>query len=77
MAPALAVVTVRTRDAGEAMTVLANSGAEVTSTGRDAIEVVGLSPERVAGLLAGAGLAFHGLAAGHASLESIYLELTR
>ena len=57
--------------------MLANNGARATSTGRDAIEVEGLAPERIAGLLAGAGLGFHGLTTGHASLESIYLELTR
>jgi ABC-2 type transport system ATP-binding protein len=71
------MVTVRTDHATDAMAVLANSGARVTSTGRDAIEVDGLPPERVAGLLAGAGLGFHGLASGHTSLESIYLDLTR
>jgi ABC-2 type transport system ATP-binding protein len=70
-------VTVRTDHAAEVMALLANHGAGVTSTGRDAVEVDGLTPERVAGLLAGAGLSFHGLTAGHASLESIYLELTR
>ena len=71
------VVTVRTHDVTDAMAVLANSGAGVTSTGGDEIEIDGLSPERVAGLLAGAGLEFHGLAGGRTSLESIYLDLTR
>ncbi len=70
-------MTVRTDHAAEAMAVLANNGARVTSTGRDAIEVDGLALERVAGLLAGAGVGFHGLTTGHTSLESIYLELTR
>jgi ABC-2 type transport system ATP-binding protein len=71
------IVTVRTQHATDAMTALANSGARVTSTGRDAIEVDGLSPERVAGVLGGAGLGFHGIVSGHTSLESIYLELTQ
>jgi ABC-2 type transport system ATP-binding protein len=71
------VVTVRTHDVTDAMALLANSGAGVTSTGGDEIEIDGLSPERVAGLLAGAGLEFHGLAGGRTSLESIYLDLTR
>ena len=71
------VVSVRTSQATEAMGVLATSGARVTSTGRDTIEVDGLSPERVAGLLAQAGLGFHGIQNGHTSLESIYLELTK
>ena len=70
-------VTVRTEHAADAMALFANHGARATSTGRDAIEVEGLTPERIAELLAGAGLPFHGLTAGHASLESIYLELTR
>jgi ABC-2 type transport system ATP-binding protein len=70
-------VTVRTDHAVDVMALLANHGARVTSTGRDAVEVDGLPPERLAGLLAGAGLPFHGLIAGNASLESIYLELTR
>ena len=65
------------RHAAEAMAVLANGGARVTSTGRDTIEVDGLAPEQVAGLLAGAGLGFDGLTTGRASLESMYLELTR
>ena len=67
----------RTRQAAEAMAVLANGGAHVTSGGRDTIEVDGLAPEQVAGLLAGAGLGFDGLTTGHVSLESMYLELTR
>jgi ABC-2 type transport system ATP-binding protein len=71
------LVRVRTRSAADAMAALANGGARVTSTGLDTIEVDGLSPERVAEVLAGAGLGFHGLIAGHPSLESIYLELTR
>ena len=71
------VVSVRTRDAAAAMTVLANGGASVTSSGRDTIEVDGLTPEQVVRLLAGAGLGFDGLTTGRASLESMYLELTR
>ncbi len=71
------IVSVRTHSVAEAMAALANAGARVTSTGLDAIEVDGLPPERVAGLLGEAGLGFHGLTAGHASLESSYLELTR
>jgi ABC-2 type transport system ATP-binding protein len=70
-------VTVRTDQVADAMALLANAGARVTSTGRDAVEVDGLAPQEVAGLLASAGLPFHGLTSGHASLESIYLELTR
>jgi ABC-2 type transport system ATP-binding protein len=71
------VVTVRTHAVTDAMALLANAGAGVTSTGGDEIEIDGLAPERVAGLLAGAGLDFHGLAGGRTSLESIYLDLTR
>ena len=42
--PGRGTVTVRTDHATEAMAVLANNGARVTSTGRDAIEVDGLAP---------------------------------
>jgi ABC-2 type transport system ATP-binding protein len=71
------VVTVRTDQAADAMAALAGDGARITSTGRDALEIDGLTPEQVARLLAAAGVGFHGLSTGQASLESIYLELTR
>jgi ABC-2 type transport system ATP-binding protein len=71
------IVTVRTDQAAEAMAALAAEGARVTSTGRDTLEIDGLTPAHIAGLLDAAGLGFHGLSTGRASLESIYLELTR
>jgi ABC-2 type transport system ATP-binding protein len=59
------------------MVVLANAGANVTSTGADTIVAVGIAPERVARLLGQHELEFHGLGAQRPSLEDVYLELTR
>ncbi|QFG19856.1 ABC transporter ATP-binding protein [Actinomadura sp. WMMB 499] len=70
-------VEVRTSARRDAMTVLANAGATVTSPGRDAVTVSGLPAERVVGLLAGAGVPFSEVGAHRASLEEAYMELTR
>jgi ABC-2 type transport system ATP-binding protein len=70
-------VLVRTASRSEAMTVLANAGATVAATDRDAVTVSGLPTERVVSLLTGAGLPFSEVAAHRASLEEAYMELTR
>jgi ABC-2 type transport system ATP-binding protein len=70
-------VLLRTAQRSEAMTVLANAGATVAATDRDAITVTGLPAERIAVLLGEAGLAFSELAGHRASLEEAYMELTR
>jgi ABC-2 type transport system ATP-binding protein len=69
-------VTLRTPDRTDVMTLLANAGATVISTGGDTIAVDGLSAESVAELVVGCGLRLDHLAARRASLEDVYLQLT-
>jgi ABC-2 type transport system ATP-binding protein len=70
-------VDLRTPDPSRAMTVLANAGATVTSTGRDELTVSGLDAERIADLVREHGLRLHALTPRSATLEEVYLELTR
>lgn len=70
-------VDLRTPEPSRAMTVLANAGATVTSTGRDELTVTGLDPERVADLVREHDLRLHALTPRRATLEEVYLELTR
>ncbi|MGW0206468.1 ATP-binding cassette domain-containing protein [Streptomyces sp. NPDC003233] len=70
-------VTLRTSARDDAMTVLARSGATVSSTGPDAISVTGLPAENVVSLLAGHGAPFSEVSSHRASLEEAYMELTR
>jgi ABC-2 type transport system ATP-binding protein len=70
-------VTVRTPEPGRAMALLAAAGASVTSTGRDALEIRGMSADRIAGLMADHALRLDELTPHRASLEEAYMELTR
>jgi ABC-2 type transport system ATP-binding protein len=70
-------VTVRTPEPGRAMALLAAAGASVTSTGRDALEIRGMSADRIAGLMADHALPLDELTPHRASLEEAYMELTR
>jgi ABC-2 type transport system ATP-binding protein len=70
-------VDLRTPDLRQAMTVLANAGATVVSTGWDAVTVTGLGAERIADLVRENGLRLCELTPRHATLEDVYLELTR
>jgi ABC-2 type transport system ATP-binding protein len=70
-------VTVRTPDPGAAMGLLAAAGASVTSSGHDALEIRGMSADRIAGLMADRGLRLDELTPHRASLEEAYMELTR
>ena len=70
-------VVLRTPDRTEVMTVLANAGATVVSTGADALSVTGLGAERIAGLVAEHRLRLLELTPHRATLEDVYLELTR
>jgi len=69
-------VDVRTPDATEVMTALANVGGTVVSTGRGSFTVTGLGPERIATLVAERGLRLFELTLRRATLEDVYLELT-
>jgi ABC-2 type transport system ATP-binding protein len=70
-------IVLRTSMRAEAMTALANNGATVAATDRDAITVSGLPAERIVAVLTEARLPFSELAAHRASLEEAYMELTR
>jgi ABC-2 type transport system ATP-binding protein len=70
-------VTVRTTARADAMTLLAQAGAEVTATAPDVVTVAGFSSERVMSLLSQNSVPFSELSAHRASLEEAYMELTR
>jgi len=70
-------VDLRASDLTAVMTLLANSGASVVSTGRDSVTVTGLSAERIADLAGEQGIRLHELTPRRATLEDVYLELTR
>ena len=70
-------VTVRTTARAEAMTALANAGAEVAATGPDVLIIAGLSSERIVAILAQQTIPFAEVSAHRASLEEAYMELTR
>ena len=70
-------VQLRTPVIAEAMTVLANAGAEVAATGRDVLTISGLSPERVVATLTAHRVPFTEVSAHRATLEEAYMELTR
>jgi ABC-2 type transport system ATP-binding protein len=70
-------VDVRTPDAAEVMTALANLGGTVVSTAHDSLTVTGLGAERIATLVAERGLRLSELTPRRATLEDVYLELTR
>jgi ABC-2 type transport system ATP-binding protein len=61
----------------EAMTVLANAGAEVAATAPDVLTVTGLSSERVVAILTASRVPFSQVSAHRATLEEAYMELTR
>ena len=70
-------VAVRTHRAGPLMTVLADAGARVESAGDDRLTVTGLDAERIADLAALEGIPLYELAPARASLEDVFLEMTR
>ncbi len=70
-------VLLRTAARSEAMTVLANAGATVTLTDRDAVIVAGLPSGRVVELLGEHAVPFSEVSAHRATLEEAYMELTR
>ncbi|QKG19156.1 ATP-binding cassette domain-containing protein [Actinomadura verrucosospora] len=70
-------VTVRTTAGPHAMKVLADAGATVAATGSDAITVSGWPADRVVTVLGRSAVPFSEVAAHRATLEDVYLELTR
>ncbi|CCK24711.1 lantibiotic transport ATP-binding protein [Streptomyces davaonensis JCM 4913] len=70
-------VALRTTARTHAMRVLAHTGASVAATGRDTITVSGLSADRIVTLLSQSAVPFSEVSAHRATLEDVYLELTR
>ena len=70
-------VHVRTPQVTEVMAVLAGAGGTVSSTGSDALVVVGLEPDQIAELVSEHGLPLHELYRERASLEDAFIDLTR
>jgi ABC-2 type transport system ATP-binding protein len=70
-------VALRTTAGSHAMRVLAHAGATVAATGRDTITVSGLSADRIVTLLSESAVPFSEVSAHRATLEDVYLELTR
>ncbi|MEV0644430.1 ATP-binding cassette domain-containing protein [Phytomonospora sp. NPDC050363] len=70
-------VALRTAAPEHAMRVLARAGASVASTGGDTVTVAGLPAERVVALLGEHAVPFSEVSAHRATLEDVYLELTR
>jgi ABC-2 type transport system ATP-binding protein len=71
------VVELRTAARDEAMTMLAQAGAEVAATAQDVITVKGLSAERTVAVLTEGRVPFAEVSAHRATLEEAYMELTR
>jgi ABC-2 type transport system ATP-binding protein len=70
-------VTVRSRARWDAVTTLANAGAEVAATGPEVLVASGISAERTVALLTESHVPFAEVTAHRATLEEAYMELTR
>jgi len=70
-------VRLRTPAVAEAMTVLANAGAEVAATAPEIIAISNLQAERVVAALTAHHIPFSEVSAHRATLEEAYMELTR
>jgi ABC-2 type transport system ATP-binding protein len=70
-------VALRTTAGAHAMRVLTHAGAAVAATGRDTITVSGVPADRIVTLLNESAVPFSEVSAHRATLEDVYLELTR
>jgi ABC-2 type transport system ATP-binding protein len=70
-------VRLQTPETAQAMSVLANAGAEVAATGPGSLTVTNLSPERTVAVLTAHHVPFSEVSAHRATLEEAYMELTR
>ncbi|WP_345474737.1 ATP-binding cassette domain-containing protein [Actinoallomurus oryzae] len=70
-------VALRTTAGRHATRVLTHAGATVAPTGRDTIAVSGLPADRIVTLLSESAVPFSEVSAHRATLEEVYLELTR
>lgn len=71
------VVRVRTPQAAELRLALAGPDVTVSSAGADALEVTGLPVERIGEVALATGVVLHELVAQQASLEEIFMDMTR
>jgi ABC-2 type transport system ATP-binding protein len=70
-------ITLRTPAAADAITALANAGAEVAATGPGVLTVSGLTTQTTISILTGHQIPFTEVSAHRATLEEAYMELTR
>jgi ABC-2 type transport system ATP-binding protein len=70
-------VELRTNDAGRLMTVLAGAGGRAESPGSGRVAVTGLALEDIADLAAAEQLPLYEMTPYRASLEDVFLEMTR
>jgi ABC-2 type transport system ATP-binding protein len=70
-------VTLRTSARPEAAAVLDAAGATVASSGQDVLTIAGLPAERVVAVLTARAVPFFEVSAHRATLEQVYMELTR
>jgi ABC-2 type transport system ATP-binding protein len=69
-------ITVRTTARAQAMTALANAGAEVATTGPDTLTISNLSADKAVAVLTAHAVPFSEVTAHRATLEQAYMELT-
>jgi ABC-2 type transport system ATP-binding protein len=70
-------VTLRTTARSEALAVLSRAGVTAATTGPDTVTISGWPAEKVVALLGESRVPFSEVSAHHATLEEVYLELTR
>jgi ABC-2 type transport system ATP-binding protein len=70
-------VAVRTTERGRAIDLLTNADATVAVIGPDRLTVNGMDAERIAAVLVSGGIPFSEIGQHRASLEEVYLEMTR
>jgi len=70
-------ITLRTTATADAITALANAGAEVAATGPGVLIISGLTPQTTISILTEHHIPFTEVSAHRATLEEAYMELTR
>jgi ABC-2 type transport system ATP-binding protein len=70
-------VEVRTSERSKTIDALSLAGATVAVTGPETVTVTGLATERIVSLLAAGGIPFTGIGQHRASLEDVYMAMTR
>jgi ABC-2 type transport system ATP-binding protein len=70
-------VDVRTSERSRTIDALSRAGATVAVTGPETVTVTGLETERIVSLLVAAGIPFTGIGQHRASLEDVYMAMTR